>query len=530
MISKRIGLLLLIMTPLALICGIFFIWQTGVFTKEETKIVLSDKEMFEHAQAYKVLKKYDEAIKHYTDRIARGGNAEEVWCSKYMLGNCYATLKQWPKAREWYLKAYESNPQRAEPLIRLSSHYREKAENNLAHLFAKQSLEIPQPPKDSLLVDQPIYDFERDTELAISSFYTPYREDGFAAINRLMLKKNIPQYVKTHAGNSALYYVTNIKNEGIFPIKIELPLMKEGRTERYFPSNTSILKTKSGYSMICRTVNYSNDGKSFAWLDPSDQIWRTRNYFVNMDKDFNVISQREIIENLARTRVKRMRAEGLEDGRIFEYKNALWFTCSTTDTNLDGPHQISACRLQKGDDKTVQVSKLLPLKGPDPKRIEKNWLPFVRDGKFYAIYGYDPFLVFKPNLETGACKACVKYEAPLDFSRFRGSAGPVEFDNGYLLLVHEVIFKDKNHYLHRFVFTDKDFKVTMISKPFIFQSLGVEFCCGMTLDHAEEKLVMPITKEDKDASIMLLNLSTVWDMLEPLPKSSTSQKKKKKSS
>lgn len=164
--------------------------------------------------------------------------------------------------------------------------------------------------------------------------------------------------------------------------------------------------------------------------------------------------------------------EGLEDCRLFEWNKELWFTCTTVDTNPCGRHQISLCKLSnKASDEQIAVEKLLPMQGPDCYRVEKNWLPFVKSGQLYLIYQYAPFTIYKPHLETGECQVVFEYESSYDFSRFRGSAPPIEFDDGYLLLVHEVGFLQDFHrfYTHRFLFLDKEFVVRRLSNPFTFK-------------------------------------------------------------
>jgi hypothetical protein len=158
------------------------------------------------------------------------------------------------------------------------------------------------------------------------------------------------------------------------------------------------------------------------------------------------------------------------------------------------------------------------LKGPDPFRCEKNWLPFVQKGTFYVIYSYDPFTIYKPDMQTGECELDLIYEPTHDFTQFRGSAGPIPFDDGYLILVHEVVhYPDFSRcYLHRFIYLDHRFFVKQVSKPFTFLHQGVEFCISMTLDHTGTQLVLPIGIEDSKAYLCLVDLKTIRSLLTTL--------------
>lgn len=270
--------------------------------------------------------------------------------------------------------------------------------------------------------------------------------------------------------------------------------------------------------MICRSVNYTQMGaKHFQTSDPSG-IFRTRNFLLDYDEEFNLVSQNEIIENLPRKRTPHFNVEGLEDCRIFSHEDSLWFSCTTLDTNSGTP-QISLCKLEEeSQDGIVYVEKLIPLQGPNPKRCEKNWLPFSLSNEIYTIYSCGPFVLNKPNLETGAWNPVFQYEPSLDFSSFRGSAAPIQFDGGYLMLVHEVVFlyDYQRAYLHRFIQFDLEFKVTHISKPFIFKHVGIEFCPSMVFSHKGNELILAVGIEDREALLCFLEVDKLRSILEPL--------------
>lgn len=486
--------------------------------------------MFYLAQSYKCLKNYEEAVKWYKMRIEKGGWVEEVWFSKLMIGQCYEVRGQWDQALLAYLDAYQFNPERAEPLQQISTHYRIEGQNNLAYSFAKQGSTIPYPSNQILFITDSVYDFLFDQDISISAYYTPFKEEGYAATNRLILKKSVPSNIKEQAYRNMLFYVETLKNIKYQPIEISLPHIREGFTGRYNPMNPSIKKTEAGYDVICRTVNYMQIGakhfRSLDLLDESNRV-KTRNFFVKYDRDFNLLSQQEIIENLPRERKCTYNVEGLEDCRIFGFNDSTWFTCTTLDTNPTGKPQISLCELSdKSSDSVIQVKKLIPLVPPNLNRCEKNWMPFVKDNELHVIYSYDPLIIYKPKILPGNGtwigivndQQMTLYDVPKhDFSRFSGSAAPIEFDNGYLSLVHETVYNEQRNYMHRFIFFDKNFKVQKVSKPFIFFHKGIEYCCGMAIDHSETKLIMTVGVEDREAYLGIVDLDTVRSLLETLP-------------
>ncbi len=483
--------------------------------------------MFYLAESYQCIKNYDESIKWYKKRMEKGGWNEEVWYSKFMIGQCYEDMGQWEQALNYYLDAYQYNPERAEPLQQIANYYRNHEQYNLAYLYAKQASYIPFPHEQILFVSHPVYEYLIDQDLSICAYYTPFKEEGYAATNRLILKKNVPDYIKDQAYRNMLFYVPTLKDAKFQSIEIELPTIREGLRTRYNPMNPSIQKTSSGYDLICRTVNYIQIGaqhfKSLDLLDPASRF-KTRNFLVQYDRDFHLLSQKEIIETLPRKKVFPRNVEGLEDCRLFAFQNSNWFTCTTVDINPIGHPQVSLCKLS--DDRfssTIQVEKFIPLMGPHPGRCEKNWLPFVKDDHLFVIYSYDPFTIYKLNLEKKRADIpqlllYKRYVPKYDFSRFSGSASPIDFKNGYLFLTHETVYdSQQRNYMHRFVYMDRDFNIKQISKPFIFLHKGIEYCCGMTIDHSGSRLILSIGIEDREAYLCTVDLNIIESMLEPLP-------------
>lgn len=492
----------------------------GILTEAVKSQPNSAYYIFYLAQTNHALGRYNEAIRWYKESSEKEEDKEKAWFSKFMIAECYEKMAQWDRALFWYLDTYQFNPNRAEPLQKISVYYRTRGQNDLAYIFAKHGSRIPFPTSSLIFPLSPLTNYHFDEELSVTAYYTRFKDEGFTASNDLILRKNVPDYLKANTHRNLLFYVENLNNTSFMPIDIELPLIVEGLEDKYNPMNPSIQKTDLGYKVICRTVNYTQQGaKTFHTVDP-DGIFRTRNFLVHYTPDFKIVSQQEIIEDLPRDRIRTFSLEGLDDCRIFEYKNSSWFTCTTGDTNPFGNFQISLCKLDpSAPTKTVDVEKLTPLQGPDPYRCEKNWLPFVKNDELYAIYSCFPFTIYKPNPETGECTTALSYEPKYDFSSFRGGAAPIKFDGGYLMLVHEVVlFPDSSRcYLHRFLHLNDEFVVQKISKPFTFQHKGVEYCCSMTIDHSGTQLILPIGIEDREALLCFIDLQTVRSLLHELP-------------
>jgi len=483
----------------------------------------SKEALFALAQGYCRRNQFQEAIRWYQARIELGGEGEEAWFSKYKIGECSERLGDWDSAFRWYLEAFQADPKRPEPLVKIATHFRHAGKNEIAYLFAKSGSAIPFPEMKNLYPFFPSYQFEE--ELSIAAYYTSHRDDGYKAASDLVIKRRVPAFVRDQAYRNLLFYVPRLQAVRYVEIDFDIPLI-EGTQQEYRPMNPSIHKTEEGYQVCCRAVSYTQEGAKHFHTDLPNGIFRNRNFLLSYDKEFRLLGQREILEDLPRERIPHFLLEGMEDCRLFAWNGGLWFTATCFDTNPTGSLQIALCKLpgklqEAGKGPELFVEHLVPLIGPDPNRHEKNWLPFLHNGVFHAIYSYDPFLVYRPDPQTGACETALRYLPAHDFSSFRGSAAPVPFDEGYIAMIHEVVFMPDftRCYLHRFLYLDANLRVQFLSRPFLFDHAGVEFCCGMARSHSGNELILAIGLEDREARLGIVECQTVRSLLEPLPPS-----------
>jgi glycosyltransferase involved in cell wall biosynthesis len=481
--------------------------------------------MFYLAQTYLSLGEYENAITWYQNRINQRGWDEEVWYAKFMIGVCNEKLGDWNLAFDNYLEAYQFRPSRAEPLYSIANYFKLHNKHILAFYFASEAQKIKYPQNDSLFVNHQIYNSLIDEVLSISSYYCNFKDKGFSSNEKLIFNKNASKAVKYQALVNAQYYAQPIKNLKLLKIPIEAPRIRENSSFFYNPMNPSIYREEDGYAVVVRCVNYlQNHGSLQRSIDPEvdNGSWdiKTRNFFLKFDNDFHLITQHELVDEIsfAFNHLPLSRIVGNEDVRLFKYGNAFWFTATKSDLNKYHVPQMGLFRLSNClFDDAVTVDYFVPLKGPIPERCEKNWMPFIRENDLYVIYSYDPYVIYKVDSRTGNLILERSQNQKHDFSHLRGSAPPIPFADGYLMLVHEVSFDGKKRvYLHRFLALDKDYNMASLSRPFFYDHIGVEYCCGMTLDHVEENLIMTIGIEDREAFFAIADVNTVKEMLKPL--------------
>ena len=342
---------------------------------------------------------------------------------------------------------------------------------------------------------------------------------SFEELDRLLLSRNVEK--KELYMVSLVSHIKNIEANKIDIVFALPPLCNSSKSRcvgTYFPFNPSIMKTDQGYDVICRTGCYKLPSyRPLVWVS-----YRNKNFFLKYDKDFNLLYEQEIPVISEEIGKNIDRATQLEDVRLFNFNNITW-TVGVANIRR-GPYlpKIALCRLKgSSENSPVSFQSLTIFNGPLADKWEKNWMPIVEGSKLKFIYLYDPFILLEANIENGTCKELLNYTPFLDFSRFRGSAAPIEFDNGYLMMVHEVfrgLIKRRSRYvqrdyIHRLVYLDKDFNITKISLPFKFEGISIEFCTSMTIDHLGKNLVMGVGISDSQAKLFIADLEYIKTLL-----------------
>jgi len=134
--------------------------------KEFTKNPQDSRTTFYLAQTYECLADFYNAYKFYEIRSKQNGWHEENYETFYRLGRVADILSRtdknfsWSMAHDYYLKAVNMSPHRAEPLLKIAEHYW-PADKATCFLYARRALELPFPKDDRLFIDKHAYDFEK---------------------------------------------------------------------------------------------------------------------------------------------------------------------------------------------------------------------------------------------------------------------------------------------------------------------------------------------------------------------------------
>jgi hypothetical protein len=416
-------------------------------------------------------------------------------------------------------------------LVNECSLYRQSSKNQEAYESYLKAMDIIKY-KGKMILEYQDTIYRLLYEFSIFSFYIGKKDEGLRVSDKILFSFKLNN-VKNQIANNQRYYMEPLGSVIKFKKQIKIKCEKD-----YVEMNPSIIRTEHGFLMNCRTVNFGVKPGGIYYSRSPDGIVNTKNYILELDNNFTIKSQIEVID---RSSIQRYPSSvvGLEDLIIFKYQNELWGTCTTIDTQPIFMPQISLCRLDYDGiaDKYI-ISNKNPLKLIQDGRPEKNWLPFVLENSttngshdatngsqssISFVYSYFPTVIRQVNsnlLESVnhiPTELYVSNFTTLDFSRFRGSGGPLLFPidsiNYYLIVVHEVSWcADKSRiYTHRFVLMTLEFKIVKISDPWYFERHGLEFC--RSICDFNDLLVITCGLNDDEAWCYILEKSKIRELL-----------------
>ncbi|HEX6390539.1 MAG TPA: glycosyltransferase, partial [Solirubrobacteraceae bacterium] len=151
------------------------------------------RNVFYLAQSYRDAGDLEAAAAAYRRRAEMGGWREEAWYALYQAAQVEETLgRPWGVVMETYLAAHEHTPDRAGPLFRVGLHYQQLGQRQLAHLFLRRAVEIPEPGVERLFVERQIYEYVRAYEYAIACYHVGDHATAIATANELLRSPFLP--------------------------------------------------------------------------------------------------------------------------------------------------------------------------------------------------------------------------------------------------------------------------------------------------------------------------------------------------
>ncbi len=489
----------------------------------------NDRYTFYLANSYRDLGETDKAIEFYKKRIKIGGWVEEIWFSYYSIGNCYMEKGEPEKSIYNWLKAFDVFPNRIENLYKIINHYRNTGNNIIAYSFYKIANEQMKKNQklDFLFLEKDIYNYKLDYELSIIGYYNQVNNDTMInCFMKLFVYPFLDEILHKNLLNNYKFYVpilTDSKNDDLSEnIKILSKKCVELVNNDFFVSSTPSLVLNNGQLILnVRHVNYAIDknGKYIckenietinviSTYDITKEKWEKKTEFI--------LKHNAFLDNYY---------IGLEDMKLFSYKNRLYFNANRglTYNNMTIEHG-------EIDFKTNQTTNSFLLKSYDNLNIEKNWALFEDNNQIMrCIYSWHPLKIgtitekkntieiitdpldYYKNMEYNFfIDEAIK--TPLFFKYVRCSTNGIVVGDEIWFICHTVSYEDRRYYYHIFITIDKKtLEIKRFTPYFKFlKNEPVEYCLGFV--KLGENLLIGYSTMDNQTNYMSITIKKIEEM------------------
>jgi len=385
------------------------------------------------------------------------------------------------------LQAYNDNPGDPISVLQASNQLADVGQHDAALLLAETGLTLsPTPNTRAALLER----------TSISGFYSklPRRKQaGKKACEDLATDRTRSWQTKNLARQNSTYYAssssdlmpsTKIQEVGFVP------------PYDYRPMNPSITSNDGGLWMIQRTVNYEirPDG---SYDMRGDSAIRTVNYLIKIADDLSVISHQEILppEHLAEPLYNLV--IGWEDCRLFFWRGEPWCTATVRELNTEGYCEIVLSRIVDAENgkKRFADHRVITPRFTE-RQHEKNWMPMVVGDELFFVYSSDPTRII--DHEGNLISSRVTHIAA---DSFRGGGPLVEFNGGWLALIHESHGMPdwRRRYMHRWAWYDAYGRLSKYSPAFYIKDLGIEFAAGLAKHPTTGSIIASFGVHDKSS-------------------------------
>lgn len=329
------------------------------------------------------------------------------------------------------------------------------------------------------------------------------------------------------------------------------------KPSKMFPAGLSISYSNrtSSYLVICRFVNYAQEGGTKFVSQDTDGRIRMSNYAAYFDANLTkmISPVMEIVTRTSKSSKNNTNNDdsivGLDSIRPIERKGKWWFTCNSSYQNKPcsllgylGSFPSSSMLESNGDSSgssprtTVNKSEPNEWKSVIIGRIKqsgKNTL-LIRSEEESTDYGlignlnplelnsldWDQLKTERQGIKKEIVEVphrnLIKYDHLSSLSHLKLTTNPISFkwnqQSGYLALAYQICtYKDKKHYFHRWIWFNSNWQLNGISLPFYFDHKGIEV--ANNLIRVNSGIGISLGLEDREALIQIVNPNTVLQQL-----------------
>jgi len=253
--------------------------------------------------------------------------------------------------------------------------------------------------------------------------------------------------------------------------------------EHFSPGSASYLFFQGKYILNTRYINYEIQPQGFYLYKNGKSFIENLNLFSELDNNLNPILFTQMDDTIDLPSNENSFSFGLEDIRLFEYNNLVYFVATNVNYSPTGTNRII---LGKYDIDNKKYSDCRVINSPYNATYEKNWIPIVFNEELLFIYKWFPMEIGKINPDNNTLEIIKKIEnLPAIFQRIRGSSTfvPDPEENGNLVgIVHFSEDTTPRQYFNILVLLDKtNLQPLKYTEIFYFENIGIEFSIGFTI-------------------------------------------------
>lgn len=467
------------------------------------------------ANTYSCIGDYDMAIEYYKKRLEMGGWNEEKYMSAFCIANQYLLKNDQEKAVFFFLLASEYSPYRVEGLCKVVEIYRKQNKLHMSNIFLQlieKYLPFLPADKDILFKDRRIYDYELDFERSICYYFIREKKDDSAKYaHKLILNKKAPYHLRDVCLKNMKFYSQRILDKSHKLIDLN---KKHNNSDSYHHfMNPSVTLFNGDQYINLRSVNYQLD------IFDNKMYYRilTQNGLEEISLKNKLDNKQGFIKN-GKKEVKMYDfdffdptyedpIDGVEDIRIIEYNKKLYGIGNSRVVTTDHLNRMILFEIDTTTSKMINTVRLDSIKIEDNKKTQKNWSPFIHNGKLLLLYSFSPLLILEPDLKTGLCQIHTETESNANLDFLRGGSQGFWYNGNLHFIVHESINENGRIYLHRIIKFDKDLNILGISYPFYFDKLQIEYVAGAYVK--DEKMYISYSTNDKNSYLLELDVENM---------------------
>lgn len=455
------------------------------------------------ANTYKDLGKYESAIEMYNRRIDLGEWDEEIFISMYNKGICYKQLGDESNFVNTMIKAWEYRNTRIESLYELIKYYCDNNRYQLAKMFYNTAKNITLP-NDRLFVSTHMYGESLCNLHTLFSYYCGDIVNTYKSFKSMF---NGNMYSYDYCMQNYKFYRPLLKREKTIDLSCTHNIMLDDIMIEYYGSSPSMIKDlNDNYIVNVRLVNYKIDNNGgYIFKD----VVSTRNKCVIMDKDFNTLSEKILLDNRVQDSPSHWNhnLHGIEDIKLYEQNGEVYFT----GTGLHSDKDIG-CLYGKYDYSGDNLLNAIEMKRIT--KCEKNWIPITNSNlegdeqKF--IYKWYPLTISK--LADNCLEVVKSIDMPKIFENARGSCPGYSYNGEIWYVVHYVAFENElRTYYHGIVILDKDLNLKRYSMPFKFYEHRIEYCLGIIVE--DDRVLFSHSENDGISEISIVSKTEIESLL-----------------